>query len=232
MGCLIYYHMKSWNKQQNTPSESWNWLIWIFCSSMEFHGIPWNSSEVLWNSIHRRSQVRFHGIPWECYSSMDLDANNEFQGISWNSMESFHPEKNSVKKNSVKCQTFHGTCLYHQIPWNSQLRSSMEFHGTVEVPWILDSHQISRNSMEYCMELWGSQIRYHRVPRLSTELCEHHFHLLTSGSIWLSWNIQLEFNGTLELSNKMSTNYMEFHGTWLLLIQTTSCFPGLPWNFL
>ena len=102
MDCLIYNDMKSYEKQWNTLPKLWNLLISIFHSSMEFHGIPWNSPEVPWNSMEfhgtfpgqKGSSMEFHGtlkVPWNL---MPTPNSMEFHGIAtprikvpWNSME-------------------------------------------------------------------------------------------------------------------------------------------------
>ena len=92
MDCLIYNDMKSYKKQWNTLPQLWNLLISIFHSSMEFHGIPWNSPEVPWNSMelfHVKREVpwnsmEFHGtlkVPWNL---MPTPNSMEFHGIPWN----------------------------------------------------------------------------------------------------------------------------------------------------
>ena len=100
MDCLIYNDMKSYKKQWNTLPQLWNLLTSIFHSSMEFHGIPWNSPEVPWNSME------FHGtFPCQKGSSM------EFYGtlkVPWNLM----PTPNSME--------FHGIATPRiKVPWNS-----------------------------------------------------------------------------------------------------------------
>ena len=61
-------------------------------SSMEFHGIPWNSG--VWK--------KFHGIPWNFGSDK----------IPWNSME-FHGTTDVVQ---MLFKKFHGTL--EKVPWN------------------------------------------------------------------------------------------------------------------
>ena len=102
MDCLINNDMKSYKKPWNTLPQLWNLLISIFHSSMEFHGIPWNSPEVPWNSMEfhgtfpcqKGSSMEFHGtlkVPWNL---MPTPNSMEFHGIAkprikvpWNSME-------------------------------------------------------------------------------------------------------------------------------------------------
>ena len=124
MDCLINNDMKSYKKPWNTFPQLWNLLISIFHSSMEFHGIPWNSPEVPWNSMELFHVKR--EVPW---NSMELW---KFHGtwcqhqIPWNSME-------------LWCRQM----TYHLVPWNS-MEHSMEFHGTLEPP-----NDISLSSMEF-----------------------------------------------------------------------------------
>ena len=92
MDCLINNDMKSYKKPWNTLPQLWNLLISIFHSSMEFHGIPWNSPEVPWNSMEfhgtfpcqKGSSMEFHGtlkVPWNL---MPTPNSMEFHGIPWN----------------------------------------------------------------------------------------------------------------------------------------------------
>ena len=62
----------------------------VWNTSMEFHGVPWNSMEIPW-SVHGVS-MGFHEVPWssmECpWSSMEFHGLSiEFQSVPWNSME-------------------------------------------------------------------------------------------------------------------------------------------------
>ena len=102
MDCLIYNDMKSCNKQWNTLPQWWNLLISIFHSAMEFHGIPWNSPEVPWNSVEfhgtfpgqKGSSTEFHGTLKVPTNLMPSPNYMEFHGtarprtkLPWNSME-------------------------------------------------------------------------------------------------------------------------------------------------
>ena len=142
MDCLIYYNMNSCNKQWNTLPQLWN--LSIFHSSIEFHGIQWNSPEVPWNSMEfygtfpgqKGSSMEFHGtlkVPWNW--------------MPWNSMESSYLELkfHGIPWNFKKSMEFGYITKFHGIPWNNynQLRSSMEFHG-IPIP----SWEFSWNSMK------------------------------------------------------------------------------------
>ena len=85
-------------------------------SSMEFHGIPWNSG--VWK--------KFHGIPWDFGSGQN---SMEFHKIPWNlrfccssSME-FHGTTGVVQ---MLLKKFHGTL--EKVPWNFLNKISFNEH--------------------------------------------------------------------------------------------------------
>ena len=126
---------------------------------------------------------------------------------------------------SLCSMEFHGT--FHGIPWSFGAAKwhITKFHG---IPW-----SIPWNSMELCCR----QMTYHLVPWNSMELWHCHFMEFYPG--WTSKWYSMEFQGTLESSNKKNHRVpwdslelrghhfkwhkysMEFHGT----------FHGIPWNF-
>ena len=110
------------------------------------------------------------------------------------------------------------TKVFHGIPWNfcAAKWHITKFHG---IPW-----KIPWNSME----LWCRQMTYHLVPWNSMELWHCHFMPFYPG--WTSKWYSMEFQGTLESSNKKSTSSMGFHGIKRALLQMTQIFHGIPWN--
>ena len=114
--------------------------------------------------------------------------------------------------------------IFHGIPWNSAAAklNVTKFNG---IPWkmegtISNDTRVPWNSMEYSMEFHGicrRQIKCNKVPWKSMKLWDYNF----------NWHqVPLDFHSvfheTLELSDHMSPNLMEFHGTWWLLIQMKS----------
>ena len=78
------------------------------------------------------------------------------------------------------------------------------------------------------MELWCRQMTYHLVPWNSMELWHCLFMAFYPG--WTSNWYSMEFQGTLESSNKKSPSSMGFHGIKRAPLQMTQIFHGIPWN--
>ena len=116
---------------------------------MEFHGIPWHSTE-------------FHGIPWNSWNSMEfyeiLWDSMEFYRIPWSSMESNPMEFHGTLCNSMEAHGIPWNSMdFQRIPWNRTRSSKMKFLlGQVEDLLLgRDSrlgfkfHGISKNSIEF-----------------------------------------------------------------------------------
>ena len=116
-------------------------LNYFFINILQFHGIPWNSPEVPWDSLECRKHScvtrevpwnsmeleKFHGFPWKFKSSMERGSITKFYGIPWN-YERY--KELGVTRNSMEysMKKFHGTL----VAPNKISPSSMEFHGTWE----------------------------------------------------------------------------------------------------
>ena len=145
MDCLTYKNMKSCNKQRNTLPQLWSLLISIFNSSrnsMEFHGTRQKFHGILWNSMEL-SQVE-REVPWnsmELWKFHETWCQHQIHGIQWNSMESpdLKQKFHGIPWNLKSSMEFGYITKFHGIPWNhyNQLRSSMESHEILKVPWIL-----------------------------------------------------------------------------------------------
>ena len=143
----------------------------------------------------------------------------EFQGTleSSNKKSPSSMGFNGIKRAPLQMtQIFHG--IPRNIPWNSMELwcRQMTYHL---VPW---------NSMEHSMEFWCRQMKYHLVPWNSMEVWHWHFMAFYPG--WTSKSYSMEFQGTLELSNKKSPSSMGFHGIRRAPLQMTQIFHGIPWN--
>ena len=57
-----------------------------------------------------------------------------------------------------------------------------------------------------------------------------HWHFMAFYPGWTSKSYSMEFQGTLELSNKKSPSSMGFHGIKRAPLQMTQIFHGIPWN--
>ena len=141
-------------------------------------------------------QMKYHLVPWNSMEVWDRHFMAFYPGwISKGYSMEFHGTLESPNKISPNSMGFHGirraplqmTQVFHGIPWN--------------IPW---------NSME----LWCRQMTYHLAPWNSMVLWHWHFMAFYPG--WTSKSYSMEFQGTLELSNKKSWNStehsMEFHG--------------------
>ena len=117
-------------------------MKFIYINILLFHGFPWNSPAVPWNSMEL-----FHGIPWNIKSSMELDTNTECHGIPWNP----RTFKKKVPWNSMEFDKWHGTWLHHQIPWNSMEspNPSNKFQGIPGNYERFMKLEVKRNSMEF-----------------------------------------------------------------------------------
>ena len=150
--------------------------------------------------------------------------------VPWNSMELWDCH-------SIQCHAtleFHG--IYYGIPWNSiewpnkKSPSSMGFHGIRRAPLPMTQvfHGIPWNIPWNSMELWCRQMTYHLAPWNSMEPWHCHFMAFYPG--WTSKWYSMEFQGTLESSNKNSPTSMRFHGIKRAPLQMTQIFHGIPWN--
>ena len=164
-------------------------------SSMEFHGIPWNSGVwkkfhgIPWNFGSGQNSMEFHGIPWNhrCCS-------NVVQKVPWNCSS----HRNWRTQSSTE---FHGTACVSEIglllvPWNSmELFVSLKlayskFHG---IPWncFCQRNWRTPSSMEFHGTARVIEIGALEVPWNSMELL-------------VSWNLFLLFNGTIGIINALS----------------------------
>ena len=137
-------------------------MKFIYINILLFHGFPWNSPAVPWNSMEL-----FHGIPWNIKSSMELDTNTKCHGIPWNP----RTFKKKVPWNSMEFDKWHGTWLHHQIPWNPQTQviNSKEFQGTMNVSWNLKWSEIPWNSIEYSVQFHGTLVPSNTISPSSME---------------------------------------------------------------
>ena len=171
--------------------------------------------------------MEFRGIPWnlECAKFADTSSSMEFHGtrsalismtwaVPWNSMELW-----------LRQFRWHGQ--FYGIPWNlkcanfADIRSSMEFHGTLDAP-ILLTRAVPWNSMELRIGQFRWHEQFHGIPWNSMELRVRQFR----------WNEQ--FHGipwNLKCANfagwEVPWNSMEFHGTLGAPISLTR---AVPWN--
>ena len=147
----------------------------------QFHGIPWNfgcanfadtSSSMELRVRQFRWHEQFHRIPW---NSMEIEVrqfrwHEKFHGIPWNSMElrvrqfRWHEQFHGIPWNEPAVRQFRWHEQFHGIPWNlkcanfADMRSSMEFHGTLGAPISL-TRAVPWNSMEIRMRqfCWHEQ---------------------------------------------------------------------------
>ena len=106
-------------------------------SSIEFHGIPWNSGAAKWNI------TQLHGIPFQMgtiskgchfkWHKCSMEFRGMFHGIPWNSVPPNEISLSSMEFHGILILSFSSIPSYPElswdIPWNS-----MEFHGTLESP--------------------------------------------------------------------------------------------------
>ena len=211
------------NNKKRFHGIPWNW-------HQQFHGIPWNLECA--NFADTSSSMEFHGTkraPISLIAPISLT-----QAVPWNSME-FHgtarvSEIGATQDqwNSMElrvCQ-FRWHEQFHGIPWNlkcanfADMRSSMEFHGTLGVPISLP-RSVPWNSMELGVRQFRWHEQFHGIPWNSMELWVHQFrwHEQFHG---IPWNFDdmsssMEFHGTLgapiSLTRAVPWNSMESHGT-------------------
>ena len=195
-------------------------------SSMEFHGtknvsisltraVPWNSMELRMRQFRWHEQ--FHGIPW---NSMELGVcqfrwHEQFHRIPWNSME-------------LWVRQFRWHEQFHGIPWNlkcanfADMRSSMEFHGTLGAPISL-TRAVPWNSMQLKVRQFRWHEQFHGIPwnlkcaNFDDMSSSMEFHEQFHG---IPWNLECA-----NFADKSSS--MEFHGTWSAPISLTW---EVPWN--
>ena len=121
---------------------------------------------------------------------------------------------------------FHGTCQkFHGIPWNFSRSkgSSIEFHGTLKVPWNLmltpnsmEFHVIARPRKKFHGITWnfkssmefGYITKFHVIPLPSWEVPWNSMKLRKFHGTWSD----TKFHGTLVPPNGLSPSSIEFHG--------------------
>ena len=121
---------------------------------------------------------------------------------------------------------FNGTCQkFHGIPWNFSRSkgSSIEFHGTLKVPWNL---MLTPNSMEFHV-IARPRKKFHGIPWNFKSSMEFgyitKFHVIPLPSWEVPWNSMklrkfhgtwsdTKFHGTLVPPNGLSPSSIEFHG--------------------
>ena len=91
----------------------------LLMSSVDFYWFPWNFIEVLWNLTPTTNSTECFVIPF--YAISTIYSGQEFQQFPWTFQ--FYMELCPEIK-------------FNEIPWNpyTQLRNSMELHGTIIVP--------------------------------------------------------------------------------------------------
>ena len=144
----------------------------------KFHGIPWNSMELVVRQF--RWQEQFHGIPWNfgCANFDDSSSSMEFHGtksapisltraVPWNSMELWMrqfrwlEQLHGIPWNSMELEVrqFRWHEKFHGIPRNSECANFAEtsrlneFHGIL---WILNCANFDDTSSSMEFQLSGA----------------------------------------------------------------------------